>query len=183
MSASTTCFLHAYNNPILRFIGYDDADLLEKVEKQEVLDLFQERAHPQAKKRTKLSIHLQSQKPRAPRVSAEAMKAFETRLQEANIVVDVAATREELREANPTATDFVNAWREVLTEDRVPNAVDLIGQIPALMEQYPVPGEDADGLPLIVTRIEELKAFKTTLQISDPPKPLVEWNDLPTPKL
>jgi insulysin len=155
------------------------------VEKQEVLHLFQERAHPQAKKRAKLSVHLQSQKPRAPRVSTEAMKAFETRLQEANVVIDVAATREELQEANPTATDFVNAWREVLTEDRVPNADarDLIGQIPALIEQYPVPGEDADGLPLGVTRIEELKAFKTTLQISDPPKPLVEWNDLPMPKL
>lgn len=155
------------------------------MEKQEVLDLFLERAHPQAKKRAKLSIHLQSQKPRAPRVGTEAMKAFETRLQEANVIVDVAATREELQEANPTAIDFVNTWREVLTEDKVPNAAarDLIEQIPALIEQYPVSGGDPDELPLGVTRIEELKAFKATLQVSDPPQPLVEWNDLPTPKL
>lgn len=155
------------------------------MEKQEVLDLFRERVHPQAKKRAKLSIHLQSQVPQTPRVSTEAMKAFETRLQEANIIVDVAAAREELQEANPTATDFANAWREVLTEDRVSiaDAQDLIEQIPALVEQYPLPGEDADGLPVGVMRIGELKTFKATLQISDPPKPLVEWNDLPTPNL
>ncbi|KAF8559745.1 hypothetical protein OG21DRAFT_1550390 [Imleria badia] len=165
--------------------GCNDADLLEKVEKQEVLDLFRERAHPQAKKRAKLSIHLQSQKPQVPRVSTEAMKAFETCLQGANIIVDFAAIREELQEANPTVTDFVNAWREVLTEDRVSNAdaQNLMEQIPALMQQYPVPGEDGDGLPVGATRIEELKTFKATLQISDPPKPLVMWNDLPMPNL
>ncbi|KAF8136542.1 Metalloenzyme, LuxS/M16 peptidase-like protein [Boletus edulis] len=156
--------------------SYDDASLLENVEKQEVLDLFRELAHPQAKKRAKLSVHLQSQKPQVPRVSTEAMKAFEARLQGANITVDIAATREELQEANPTTTDFVNTWREVLTED-------MIEQIPALMEQYPVPGEDADGLPTGVTGIEELKTFKATLQISGPPKPLVHWNDLPMPNL
>jgi insulysin len=164
---------------------YEDANLIEKVEKQEVLDLFRERVHPRAEKRAKLSVHLKSQKPQAPRVSNEAMKAFEARLQEANIIVDVAGIREELQEANPTATDFVNAWREVLTEDRVSNADarDLIEQIPALIEEYPVPGEGADGLPVGVTRIGEPKGFKATLQVSNPPKPLVQWNDLPTPNL
>lgn len=155
------------------------------MDKQAVLDLFQERVHPRAKKRAKLSVHLQSQKPRAPRVSAEAMKAFETCLQGANIVVDAAAVREEFDEATPTATEFVNAWREVLTEDRVSNAAarGLIEQIPALIEQYPVPSEQANGLPVGATHIEELKVFKAALQISDPPRPLVEWNDLPTPNL
>ena len=155
------------------------------MEKHEVLDLFRERAHPRAKKRAKLSIHLQSQKPQAPRVSTEAMKAFETCLQGANIIVDVAAIRDELQEANPTVTDFVNAWREVLTEDRVSDAdaQELMEKIPILIRQYPVPGEEGDGLPVGATRIEELKAFKATLQISDPPKPLVEWNDLPAANL
>lgn len=159
--------------------------MLEKVEKQEVLDLFRERAHPQAKKRTKLSIHLQSQKPRAPRVSTEAMKAFEIRLQEANIIVDIGAAREEFDEATPTATDFINTWRAVLTEDRISNvdARGLMEQIPALIEQYPVPGEDADGLPVGVTPIKDLNVFKAALQISDPPRALVKWNDLPTSNL
>ncbi|KAN0077100.1 Metalloenzyme, LuxS/M16 peptidase-like protein [Tylopilus felleus] len=162
---------------------YEDANLIEKVEKQEVLDLFRERVHPRAEKRAKLSVHLKSQKPQAPRVSNEAMKAFEARLQEANIIVDVAGIREELQEANPTATDFVNAWREVLTEDRVSNADarDLIEEIPALIEEYSVPDEGVDGLPVGVTRIGELKDFRATLQVSNPPKPLVQWNDLPSP--
>lgn len=153
--------------------------------KQEVLDLFRERAHPRTRKRAKLSVHLQSQKPRAPRVSTEAMNAFETRLQEANIIVNIAAAREEFDEATPTATDFINTWREVLTEDGVSNADvrGLIEQIPALIEQYPVPGEDADGLPICVTRIEDLNVFKAALQISDPPRPLVKLNDLPTSNL
>lgn len=153
--------------------------------KQEVLDLFQERVHPRAKGRAKLSIHLQSKEPRAPRVSTEAMKVFETRLQGANIVLDIAAAREEFDEANPTATDFINTWREVLTEDRISNAdaQALIEQIPALIEQYPMPGEDTDGLPIGVTRIEELDVFKAALRISDPPRPLVKWADLPTSNL
>lgn len=159
--------------------------MLEKVEKQAVLDLFRERAHPQARERAKLSIHLQSQKPRPPRVSTEAMKAFETHLQEANIIVDIAAVKEEFDEATPTAIDFINTWREVLTEDRISNADarGLLEQIPALIEQYPVPGEDVDGLPVGVTPIKDLNIFKATLQISDPPRPLVKWNDLPTSNL
>lgn len=155
------------------------------MEKQEVLDLFRERIHPQAKKRAKLSIHLQSQKPSVPRVSGEAMKAFESSLQEANIVIDVTTVRAELDAATPTATEFVNAWREVLTEDRVSGtkAQDLLEQIPGLIERYPLPGEDAGGLPTGVTSIEELKGFKATLRISDPPRPLIQWNDLPASNL
>ncbi|KAG8217686.1 Metalloenzyme, LuxS/M16 peptidase-like protein [Butyriboletus roseoflavus] len=165
--------------------GYEDADLLVEVVKQEVLDLFRERVHPLAKRRAKLSIHLQSQKSRAPRVSTEAMKVFETHLQGANVIIDIAAAREELDEANPTATDFINTWREILTENRVPDtdAQALIEQIPALIEQYPVPGEGTNGLPVGVTRIGELNVFKAALQISDPPKPLVKWDDLPMSNL
>lgn len=138
-----------------------------------------------AKKRAKLSIHAQSQRPQTPRISTEAMKVFGTCVQRVNIAVDVAAVREGLGETTPTATEFINAWREVLTEDRVSNADarGLIEQIPALMEQYPVPNYDADELPVGVIRIEDLKKFKAALQISDPPRPLVEWNDLPTPNL
>jgi len=113
------------------------------------------------------------------------MKAFETRLQGANINVDITAVREDFDEVTTTVTEFTKIWREVLAEHQVPDvdARDLLEQIPALIEQYPVPGEEAYGLPSGVTQIEDLKIFKAALRISDPPKPLIEWNDLPTPNL
>ncbi|KAG9318652.1 Metalloenzyme, LuxS/M16 peptidase-like protein [Chiua virens] len=164
--------------------GCEDADLLEKVEKQDVVDLFRERVHPRAKKRAKLSIHLQSQKPRAVQVSAEASKAFKNLLEEAR-AIDVAAARVEFDEVTPTVTEFINAWQEALAEHGVSSADirGLVEQIPRLTEQHPVPGEDADGLPAGATRIEDLTIFKAALQISDPPRPLVDWNDLPMPNL
>ncbi|KIK90629.1 hypothetical protein PAXRUDRAFT_831530 [Paxillus rubicundulus Ve08.2h10] len=164
---------------------YEDADILEKVEKKQVLELFRERVHPNGQKRAKLSIHLQSRKPRLPRVSAKAIDAFETYLKGANITVDFAGLREEFDEENPVAANFVKAWKGALTEDVVSaeDAQGLIDQIPALMQQHPVQGENTDAIPAGVTRIEDLKAFKAGLQTSELPQPLVQWNDLPTPNL
>jgi len=83
------------------------------------------------------------------------------------------------------AANFVKAWKGALTEDVVSaeDAQGLIEQIPALMQQHPVQGENTDAIPAGVTRIEDMKAFKAALQISEPPKPLAQWNDLPTPNL
>ncbi|KAN0077101.1 Metalloenzyme, LuxS/M16 peptidase-like protein [Tylopilus felleus] len=154
---------------------YEDANLIEKVEKQEVLDLFRERVHPRAEKRAKLSVHL---KPQAPRVNNEAIEAGVHAVQEARLIRNIA---EEFLGADPIVTDCVNPWREVSTEDSDADDRDSIEEIPAVIEEYPVSDEGVDGLPVGVTRIGELKDFKATLQVSNPPKPLVQWNDLPTP--
>ncbi|KAF9246345.1 Metalloenzyme, LuxS/M16 peptidase-like protein [Melanogaster broomeanus] len=163
----------------------EDASLLENVEKEQVLALFRERVHPNAQKRAKLSIHMQSRKPRPPRVSAEAVDAFEASLKGANIAVDYAALKEAFDGENPLAADFVRVWQGALTEDVVSaeDARGLMEQLPALMQKYPVQGESTDAVPVGVTRIEDVKVFKAALQISEPPRPLVQWNDLPTPNL
>ena len=145
------------------------------MEKQEVLDLFRERVHPRAEKRAKLSVHL---KPQAPRVNNEAIEAGVHAVQEARLIRNIA---EEFLGADPIVTDCVNPWREVSTEDSDADDRDSIEEIPAVIEEYPVSDEGVDGLPVGVTRIGELKDFKATLQVSNPPKPLVQWNDLPTP--
>ncbi|KAG6334740.1 hypothetical protein ID866_4358 [Astraeus odoratus] len=162
---------------------FEDADLLEKVEKDEVLALFQERVHPRATKRSKLSIHMQSQKPRPPRVSGKAMEAFETILQEANIGVDIPSSRDEFDEENPIAANFVKYWADVLSPDIVSADVarSLLEKLPAVMKQYPVRDEN-DCYSANATHIKDIKAFKATLGVASPPRPLVDWNDLPTAK-
>lgn len=113
------------------------------------------------------------------------MEAFETLIKEASITVNFAGLKEELDEANPVAPDFIEACQGILTEDVASAEViqELLGKIPALIEQYPVQGENAKALPAAVTRIEDVKAFRAALRISEAPRPLVDWNDLPTANL
>lgn len=164
---------------------FENADLIEKVEKREVVALFRERVHPKAPKRAKLSIHMQSQKPRPPRISAKAVEAFEVLVGEAGISVDLAATKDEFDQERPVAADFLKRWSDVLTEDAVSIDVakDLLGRVPALMEQYPVRDENVYSRSADVTRVDDIRAFKASLDVSPPPRPLVDWGDLPTAKL
>lgn len=164
---------------------FENADLIEKVEKREVVALFRERVHPKAPKRAKLSIHMQSQKPRPPRISAKAVEAFEVLVGEAGISVDLAATKDEFDQERPVAADFLKRWSDVLTEDAVSIDVakDLLGRVPALMEQYPVRDENVYSCLADVTRVDDIRAFKASLDVSPPPRPLVDWGDLPTAKL
>ncbi|KAL4067799.1 Metalloenzyme, LuxS/M16 peptidase-like protein [Scleroderma citrinum] len=163
---------------------FENADLLEKIERHEVVALFRDRVHPNAPKRSKLSIHMQSQKPRIPRVSAKAMEAFEVSIKEANIGIDVASIKEVFDEANPVATDFAKHWTNVLTQNVSGDiARGLLENLPALMEQHPVQDENASSRLADATYIEDFKSFKAILEVSRPPQPLVHWNDLPTSKL
>lgn len=164
---------------------FENADLIEKVEKHEVVALFRERVHSKSPKRAKLSVHMQSQKPRPPRISATAVEAFEALVREADIPVDLATTKGEFDQASPVVADFMKHWNDVLTEDVVSADVarDLLGRLPALMEQYPVRNENVYTGSADVTHIEDIGAFKATLDVSPPPRPLVDWSDLPNAKL
>jgi len=163
--------------------AFENADLLDNVEKHEVMALFRERVHPNAPKRSKLSIHMQSQKPRAPQVSAKAVEAFDGLIKEANPGIDVASIREVFNEANPIASDFVKHWTDTLSQIGDDAARDLLAKLPGLMEQYPVRDENIFSRTADVTRIKDIKTFKATLEVSCSPQPLVQWNDLPTSKL
>lgn len=152
---------------IFEITGWEDADLLQNIGKDEVLALFRERVHPRASNRSKLSIHVQSQVPRARRVSMEAMDSFEVLVRKAGRVDDLSQIKAELRGRNPVIEDFAN-----LTGD----AQGLVGKLQALVEQYPHPDEHhmAD-----VTPVQDIKTFKAGLQVSLPPQPIVQWNDRP----
>lgn len=161
----------------------ESADLLDSVEKHEIMTVFRERVHPNAPKRSKLSIHMQSQKPRVPRVSAKATEAFEALVKESNTAIDVASIREAFDGANPVAADFVKLWTDALSQDGDDAARALLASLPGLMEQHPMRDENVLSGSAGLTYIEDIKSFKATLEVSHPPQPLVQWNDLPIPRL
>ncbi|KAI6045609.1 Metalloenzyme, LuxS/M16 peptidase-like protein [Pisolithus marmoratus] len=178
-------YWHHIDSGFLDFLRrFENADLIEKVEKHEVVALFRERVHPKALKRAKLSVHMQSQKPRPPRISSKAVEAFEALVREADIPIDLAVTKDEFDRESPVAADFLKHWNNLLSEDVVSTNVarDVLGRLPALMEQYPVRDENV-YYSADVTRVEDIRAFKATLDVSPPPQPLVDWGDLPNAKL
>lgn len=160
---------------------YNDSDLVTDITKHDVLELFLSRVHPLGAKRSKLSVQLQSQKPRPPRISATAAKAFEALVRAETTLVDPSGWTEEMADENPFATQFAKYWQDALSG--LDNYQELMKKIPGLMMQYPVDEEVAHVRTAGVTFIENVKDFKSTLEVTGLPQPLVEWGDLPISKL
>ncbi|KAH7911404.1 Metalloenzyme, LuxS/M16 peptidase-like protein [Hygrophoropsis aurantiaca] len=161
---------------------YHDSDLLTNVTKEEVLAFFLSRVHPSSLSRSKLAIHLQSRKPRPPRISAAAIQAFEALVKAANSTIVLGEWRNTLDGESPVASEFVNYCQDVFQENALlPDvAQEIMEKIPTLMSQYP---SRVDGRSDTVTHITDVKAFRSSLQVSQLPQPLVEWGDLPGSKL
>ncbi|KAJ8592510.1 insulin-degrading enzyme [Rhizopogon salebrosus TDB-379] len=161
---------------------FNDSDLLTEISKDEVLELFLSRVHPSGVKRSKLSVQLQSRKPRPPRISATAATAFEALVGAANIFVDGAGWKEDLTDENPLASEFVKHWQDALSSIDDQEKLTLMKRIPELMVLYPVDDEVRDVKMAGVTFVEDVKDFKASLEVTGLPKALVEWGDLPLAK-
>ena len=145
------------------------------------------KVHPSSPTRSKLGVHFCSQVPRPKQVSAAAAHAFEGVVRGAGITVDDGGWKEELgSDPAPIITDFEKYWKGILVEPSVkPDVAEqLLGQISSLVEHHPVATEDENGAVRRdgVNYIEDVKAFKAGLALSDPPKPLVAWDELLTSK-
>ncbi|KAH9945848.1 Metalloenzyme, LuxS/M16 peptidase-like protein [Epithele typhae] len=169
-----------------RFI---EADLIEGVTKEEVLELFSSHVDPSSKERSKLSIHLKSQKPRPPKISIAAMEAFAQKVAEKGYTVEEQAWRDALVGDGETALDkFGQYWRDTLLAQAatVPPEVaqGLTAEVPVLMKQCPAVDDGADEATLgkDVIFIQEPNAFRASLAVNERPQPMVEWGDLPTSK-
>lgn len=172
------CFL---SFPPNKDLGYSDSDLLTDITKHDVLELFLSRVHPLGVKRSKLSIQLQSRKPRPPRISATATKAFEALVRAETILADPSGWKEEMADENPFATQFAKYWQDALSG--FDNYQELMKKIPGLMMQYPDDDEVQHIRTEGVTFVENVKDFKSALEVTELPEPLVEWGDLPLAKL
>ncbi len=138
------------------------------------------KVHPSLQTRTKLSVQMISQKPRPKRVSSAAAQAFEVLLRHALPGIDEKAWRNAVESESPSLNEFGQYWLKVLDTEE---GRKILQQLPALLNEYPVAGEDEDQKRDDVTYIEDAKTFKGGLTPSVNPGPLVEWNDLPQSKI
>lgn len=163
-------------------VGFNDSDLLTEISKGEVLELFLSRVHPSGARRSKLSVQLQSRKPRPPRISAAAAEAFESLVASANVLIESAGWKEDMSDENPIASEFAKYWQDALSRVDEDQKVILMKKIPELMALYPVDDDARDIQTAGVTFIEDVDDFKASLEVTELPKPLVEWGDLPLAK-
>ncbi|CDO73578.1 hypothetical protein BN946_scf185014.g48 [Trametes cinnabarina] len=165
----------------------NDANLLDNITREDILALFRSHAEPSSDVRAKLSIHVKSQKPRPAKISVAAMEAFAKKVAESGYTVNEQAWRDALTADGDAPLDkFANYWRDTLVAQAatVPPQVAqaLTTEVPALLAQYPAAD---DGREMVVdgaTIIEDSKTFRASLGVSEPPRPLVEWGDLPISK-
>ncbi|KAJ7074118.1 Metalloenzyme, LuxS/M16 peptidase-like protein [Mycena amicta] len=159
-----------------------DAAYIANVTKEDVLKLFLSDVHPASKTRTKLSIHMKSQKKRQPRISPTAADAFTALVREKALdgvteaVLNDAPSGEEPHEP----VEFGKYWVGLLGTK--PDGQELLKMLPALMAKHPVPGEGEDLPRPGVTYITDLGAFRKGLAVSVDPGPMVDWADLPVSK-
>ncbi|KAI0062244.1 hypothetical protein BV25DRAFT_1804109 [Artomyces pyxidatus] len=161
----------------------EDADFVKTITKADVLALFLSRVDPASATRSKLSVHGRSQKPRSKHVSRAASIAFELLAKQEGIAVDSINWRGELSSSGePAVSEFSNYWKKALLNTSTDVIGKLFAALPGLIEKHPAE-RDADGtLRAGVVHIDDVAAFRKSLAISEYPKPLVAWNDIPTAK-
>lgn len=152
---------------------------METITKADILNIFLSRVHPSAKGRSKLSVHMKSQKPRPQNLSAAAVDAFEAIVHQEHADLDVKAWKTSLATENPSLIEFGQYWLKNLKPDA---AKKLLVQLPGLAQKFPLEGEEGGHKRINSIYIEDKKAFKASLNVSIDPGPIVDWNDLPTPR-
>ena len=157
--------------------------MLADIRKEDIVEFFNTYIHQSSPKRAKYSIHLRSQRPRAKKISEEAMVAFENIVAEHEPGAFAANWREELfASGEPELKQATEYWTRVLSAESDLSAETrdkLLGELPGLADAHPSKAEYEGKLRDGVTLMADYKVYKASLRVSDPPKPVVEWNDLP----
>ncbi|KAH9857197.1 insulin-degrading enzyme [Lenzites betulinus] len=165
----------------------NDADLLENVTKDEILALFRASVDPASTQRSKLSVHVKSQKPRPAKISVPAMEAFAKKVAARGYSVDEQAWKAALAaDGDAPMEKFAGYWRDALLAQAStvsPQvAQELTTEVPPLLKQYPAADDGQEVVVEGATFIQEPKTFRASLKASARPHPLVDWADLPTSK-
>ncbi|KAI0273475.1 Metalloenzyme, LuxS/M16 peptidase-like protein [Gloeopeniophorella convolvens] len=161
----------------------EDADFLQAVTKDDVLSLFLTRIHPSSKSRSKLSIHAQAQKPRPKHVSRAAAEAFVQIAQEQGAKLDDSDWSASLfADGEPPETQFAAFWKQALSGSLDGVSDKVFTALPSLLERHPAEKDARGSLSKDVVHIKDILEFRKSLKVSEPPRPLVDWNDLPMSK-
>lgn len=172
--------------------GQNNVAHLTNVTKQDVLSLFMSNVHPSSTTRSKLSVHAISQKPRTKHVSPAALQAFvelaRQKSSSTSIDIDEIPWKDEFgtAENEPSVLDFAKFWKTALEEKGAEGTKvmeELFEALPDLIKQFPAKADYEGVLPEGVKKVEDVEAFKKGLTVSERPRALVQWGDLPTPHL
>lgn len=156
---------------------------LANIKKEDVTDFFNKHIHHSSPHRAKFSIHLRSKKPRDKKLSEAAMIAFEQAVQKHH-KLDLSQWREELfasgepdvRHAAEYFSRFFLQETSAIPEEA---AEQLLADLARFADAHPSQADYEGKIKDSVVRINDPKAYKASLRLSDPPKPVVQWNDLP----
>lgn len=148
-----------------------DATVITSVTKEDVLTLFKEFVDPTLPTRSKFSVHMLPQKPPAIKLSQPAAQAFLVALRKAGVPVDEEDFNSQCAD-EPPATKIRAHWEKTLRDQAGVEAEELLAQFDELVRAYPSVGQGAVELGPNVEFIKDGSAFKETLPLSEPAKPV-----------
>ncbi len=86
-------------------------------------------------------------------------------------------------DGEPTETQFSAFWKDALVKAPTETSDEVFAALPQLLEQHPAQKDAQGSLSEDVIHIKDVAAFRKSLKVSEYPKPVVTWNDLPTPRI
>lgn len=165
--------------------GERDAILLQTVTKDEVLAMFAKYIDPASSTRSKLSVHLRSQKPTARKFSLPAAQAFLVLLRTHNVPIDEEKYLA-LSASEPPIAAVKAHWTDVLVNGKDPEvrvdpvvASTLLQELDVLGAKYPAVGEGVVELSPSLVYIKDGKEFRQGLKLLGPARAVEEFYDLP----
>lgn len=158
---------------------------LHTITKEDLIALFKRRVHHSSPERAKVAVHLKAQKPRPKRMSEAAASAFAHSVEQTGVLVDHAKWREELfGHGEPLQTEVAAYWQRTLGDSlSAESAKELLDTLPKHAEAVPSTSEYEGKLREGTAVVEDPKAYRSQSRLTDPPKPVIEWGDLPHSKL
>lgn len=169
-----------------------DAIILDTITREEVLALHQLRLDPSSRSRSKLSVHLKPQRTQVARFSVAASEAFLSLLNTHGVSIDEQLYAQ-LSAAEPPVAAVKEHWTNVLVKNAgMPGGIivepaiasSLISAVDKLARDYPIADSTVDEVQLDKSTvfIDDVSQFRSSLRVSDPPKPVEVFHDLPVSK-
>lgn len=164
---------------------------MDSITLDDVLAIYDAKIDPASKTRSKVSVHLKSQKAQPQRASVEALDAFDALLKQVNARLEDEHTgwRAEVGaegNAEPLASAVSDFWRAKLEQSEAlatEQATELLNALKKLVDENLSSFESEGQIAQGVVHITDPKEFKATLEVACEPKPLVDWKDLQDAKL
>lgn len=165
--------------------GERDAILLQTVTKDEVLAMFAKYIDPASSTRSKLSVHVRSQRPAPRKFSLPAAQAFLVLLKTHHVPID-EDNYLALSASEPPVAAVKAHWTDVLVNGKDPGvrvdsavASTLLEELDVLGAKYPAVGDGVLELASNVVYIKDGKEFRQGLKLTGPAKAVEEFHDLP----